>query len=145
MEHTFLLKPGVWTARGHFITPDGAVAQAEGRTGISHEPEAWRLKGFMRVLLDDPIEFSNDYEIEPMEPGVLAAKWVSRNPDLGALRGNFAIAGDAIISVYRSDDGQHEGSETLLLLADGSYLSRGALFSGGELASTWAFILQMEK
>ena len=144
MEHTFLLKPGVWQAQGHFITPDGAVAQAEGRTVITHEPQAWRLQGLMRVLLDEPLEISNDYEVQPMEPGVLAARWLSRNPDLGTLQGNFAIAGDAIISIYRSADGAHEGSETLLLLADGSYLSRGALFSQGQLASTWAFILRRE-
>lgn len=144
MEHTFLLKPGTWNATGHFITPDGAVARAEGRTTITHAPDLWRLQGVMRILLDEPLEFQNDYEITPVDKGALAARWISRNPGLGDLRGNFALAGDAIISIYHSEDGAHEGSETMLLLADGSYLSRGALFNDGRLASTWAFMLRRE-
>jgi len=62
---------------------------------------------------DRPSLHHNRYEIEPFSAGARSTHWVSTNPAVGALRGRFVLAGDAILSFYASPTGRYRGFECL--------------------------------
>lgn len=138
-RHTFLFEEGTWHARGRFMDGEGNEFRAEGQAVITHGDDRWRNDGVMRVLGDDGPRFENLYEVEPFQDGSDITAWTSRNPDLGTLEGHFVVVGDSILSLYRSSDGSHRGTEIMRRLDDDYYAARGALLtSDGEKVSSWA-------
>ena len=88
-----------------------------------------------------PALHHNRYEIEPFSPGARATHWSSTNPAIGALRGRFVLAGDAILSFYASPTGRYRGFECIQQRPDGRYSARGTLLEEDKILSTWALDL----
>lgn len=141
MRHTFLYEPGVWTLSGMFWSGDAEGIAVEGRTEISHGRDCWMLAGRMRVLAAPPVEFVNVYTIETPGRDPLASKWTSENPTLGRLHGVFAVAGPAILSIYRSEQGGYQGTEHLRQITTDQYEAYGVLLMEDRRLSSWHLTL----
>jgi len=93
-------------------------------------------------LRGDPARVThNRYEIEPFSQGARSTHWTSNNPALGALRGRFVLAGDAILSFYSSSTGRYRGFECLKKEDERRYSVHGALLDEDKLISSWAMEL----
>ena len=68
--------------------------------------------------------------------------WESFNPALGVLRGTFELAGNYIVSVYRSDNGVYSGTETLIQTGEYSYDNVGVSFENGRKMSSWTAVIK---
>jgi hypothetical protein len=60
---------------------------------------------------------------------------------LGALRGRFVVAGDAILSAYASPSLRYRGFECIQQRDAKRYSVRGAMLEEDKLISTWALEL----
>lgn len=90
---------------------------------------------------DRPALHHNRYEIEPFSTGARSTHWSSNNPVIGALRGRFVLAGDAILSFYSSPTGRYRGFECIQQRDERRYSVRGALLEEDKVVSTWALEL----
>ena len=79
----------------------------------------------------------NRCEIVPFSPGARSTHFTCINPAIGALRGRFVLAGDAILSLYASVTGRYRGFESFLQRPDGGYSVRGTLLDEDKVMSTW--------
>jgi hypothetical protein len=95
----------------------------------------------LRVKGDRPAMHHNRYEIEPFAAGARSTHWTSVNPAVGALRGRFVVAGDAILSFYSSPTGRYRGFECLQQRDAARYTVRGSFLDEDKLISSWAFEL----
>ena len=141
MNHTFLFQEGTWKAAGNYSGPNNKIIQVEGESKITHLKDKWLLEGYMKLLIDNPIEFQNIYEIVPFEDGKDYTKWRSYNPALGNLFGKFLIISDCLISSWMSEDKNYSGVETLIKIDDNLYHSRGFAYKGEEKLSLWSVYL----
>ena len=141
MEHTFLLRPGLWQVEGDFVDGLGAVTGVEGTAEVRHYPDKWVYEGTLRTITATPQETRTLYEIHPLAPGTIATHWSSASATLGTLRGRFLILDDAILSVYESATGRYRGQDTLFRRSERLYSARGALFDSAKLLSAWSFEL----
>jgi hypothetical protein len=139
--HTFLFQEGTWRAEGEYSDAGGRAAPVSGETTIRHEEKRWLFEGVLRVKGERPALHHNRYEIEPFSPGARSTHWTSSNPAVGALRGRFVLAGDAILSFYASPTGRYRGFECLLQRTEKSYSAHGALLEEDKVVSTWALEL----
>jgi hypothetical protein len=137
MHHTFLYEPGVWTLSGMFWSADGRGIAADGRTEITHREGCWMLAGRMRVLASPRAEFVNIYTIEAPDRDALASKWSSENSTLGKLHGVITAVGPCILSVYRSEQGGYQGTESLRQIARDQYEASGVLLMDDRRLSSW--------
>jgi uncharacterized protein (DUF2147 family) len=95
-------------------------------------------------LRGDPTRVThNRYEIQPFSDGARSTHWTSQNPAIGALRGRFVLAGDAILSFYSSPTGRYRGFECLKKQNDRTYSAHGALLDEDKLISSWAMELTL--
>lgn len=108
---------------------------------MRHEPGKWRFEAVLRLRGDPARVTHNRYEIEPFSEGARSTHWTSQNPAVGALRGRFVLAGDAILSFYASASGRYRGFECLKKEDDRSYSVRGAMLDEDKLVSSWALAL----
>ena len=69
--------------------------------------------------------------------------WSSTNPAIGALRGRFVLAGDAILSSYSSPTGRFRGFECIQRFDEGRYSVRGTLLDEDKVLSSWALELSL--
>jgi len=139
--HTFLFQEGTWRAEGEYRDAGGRAAPVAGETTIRHEEKRWLFEGVLRVKGERPALHHNRYEIEPFSPGARSTHWSSNNPAVGALRGRFVLAGDAILSFYQSPTGRYRGFECLQQRDRSRYYVRGTMLDEDEVISTWAFDL----
>lgn len=145
MNHTFLFKEAIWKAKGTYSDPNNNIIQVEGETKITHLKDKWSLEGYMKLLIDNPIEFQNNYEIVPFKDGKDFTNWKSYNPALGNLFGKFMIVSECLISSWMSEDKNYSGIETLIKVDYKLYHSRGFAFKGDEKLSSWSVELQRIK
>jgi len=138
MEHTFLLRPGLWRVEGEFYDGLGNLTGLEGSAEVRHYPDKWIYEAVLRTMTPTPQETRTQYEIHPLAPGAFATHWSSSSPTLGTLRGRFLFVADAILSSYESATGRYRGQDTLLQRDERRYSARGALFDGARLLSAWA-------
>jgi hypothetical protein len=108
---------------------------------VRHEPNRWLFEAVQRLRGDPARVQHNRYEIVPFSPGALSTHWTALNPALGALRGRFVIAGDAILSFYASPNGRYRGFECIQQRDRARYSVRGSLLEEDKLMSTWALEL----
>ncbi len=98
----------------------------------------------MLRLRGDPTRVThNRYEIEPFSDGARSTHWTSSNPTIGALRGRFVLAGDAILSFYASPTGRYRGFECLKKENETHYSARGSLLDEDKVISSWALELTL--
>ena len=143
MEHTFLLKEGLWRSEGEFIDGAGKRTAVTGEAHIRHYPDRWVYEGVMRAATVPPAEHRTVYEIQPMAPGNFATLWSSKSAAFGTLHGRFIVLGDAILSSYESATGRYRGQDTIVRRDDKRYSARGALFDSQKLLSAWAVELKL--
>jgi hypothetical protein len=142
-SHTFLFAEGTWRAEGEYSDAGGNRFAASGETTIRHEPGRWRFEAVLRLRGDPARVTHNRYEIEPFAPGARSTHWSSVNPAVGALRGRFVVAGDAILSFYESPTGRYRGFEALVQRDERRYVARGTLLDEDKVLSTWALELSL--
>ena len=137
IEHSFLLKEGLWRSEGEFMDGMGKAMAVQGEADIRHHPDKWVYEGVMRTASVPPAEHRTVYEIQPMAPGNFATPWTSKSTSFGTLHGRFIVVGDVILSAYESATGRYRGQDTLIRRDDKRYSARGALLDGGKLLSAW--------
>lgn len=137
-EHTWLFQPGTWTAEGRLWEYGTRERPLHGRSVVRHERKLWEIEGEMEVLGEEPVRLTNTYRLAPPRVAGEVLPWLSENPALGTLSGVFTVAGDAILSFFRSADGGYAGSETMTRLAPDRYRAWGILTADGSVLSTWA-------
>ena len=143
MDHSFLLKEGLWRSEGEFFDGAGTRTGVEGEAHIRHYPDKWVYEGVLRTKTSSPHESRNLYEIQPLVPGNFATTWTSRGVSFGTLHGRFIIAGDAILSAYESATGRYRGQDTILKRDERHYSARGTLLDGGKILSAWSVELRL--
>jgi hypothetical protein len=97
----------------------------------------------MKLLLDNPIELHNRYEIVPFKKDFTSCR--SYNPALGTLIGKFMVVEDTIISTYITENGEYSGSECIIQISDTLYVTKGFAFKGDSKLSSWSVKLSMVK
>jgi hypothetical protein len=143
VNHTYLFKAGLWHAEGEYFDETGRSYPLEGESRITHRNALWYNESEMKIFGSEDIAFSNYYEIIPFHHGRDFTCWTSANDALGKFSGHFVLAGEAILSFFRSEDGSYAGSECLLRTSDIVYRNWGTLFSGRDKLSSW--ILRMNR
>lgn len=142
MNHTFLLKEGFWIAEGDYFDENGNVFSAVGQSETTHQEKVWVNEVIMKVFFDEPVAIAHRYEIDPFGAGKTSTRWKSCNRILGNLAGHFVIAGDSILSLFRSESGRYSGAEWLQMVGEGAYRSRRVLLDGDRTLSSWAMELR---
>ena len=137
MEHTFLLKEGLWRCEGEFLDAAGKATAVAGEAQIRHHPDKWIYEGVLRMVLTPPVEHRTVYEIQPLAPGNFATLWTSKSVAFGTLHGRFIVLGDTILSAYESATGRYRGQDTLLQRDGNRYSARGTLLDAGRILSAW--------
>lgn len=145
MKHTFLLEEGTWESNGTYYDERGNAIPVWGRMEISHTGTRWYNRGLTRLLLEKPVEYRNDYEIDPLAPGEEFTAWQSFNPQTGTLWGSFMFVGDSILSSFTSENSEYRGHEYLLQIDEDTYRNRGFSFRGDEKLSSWTVELKRVK
>lgn len=140
--HTFLLEPGCWQAEGSFHDEHGEKVRATGEATITHAPKIWKNSGHMTIHGTEPATFESHYEIMPFSKDVDSTQWTSLNPAIGQLNGTYTFIDDTILSIFRSEDGEYQGQETLLQVSLDQYRAVGAFFKGNKKLSSWNVILK---
>jgi hypothetical protein len=143
LEHTFLLKEGLWRAEGFFFDGIGTRIAVAGEAHIRHYPDRWVYEGALRTATSQPVEHRTTYEIVPVPPGNFATTWTSKSASLGTLHGRFVLLADAILSSYESATGRYRGQDTILRRDDRYYSARGMLLDGGKILSAWSMELRL--
>ncbi len=142
MKHTFLFRRGKWTGTGTYFDENNNSCPVEGETTIIHEGEIWKNQGYIKLLIEHPVLFKNNYEIIPFKSDEDFTTWTSTNPDIGKLIGKFVIIDDTIISSYHSENLEYNGGEILVKIDDETYKSRGYLFKEDKKVSSHAVELK---
>jgi hypothetical protein len=137
IEHTFLLKEGLWKSAGEFVDGMGKVTAVQGEAQIRHNPDQWIYEGVMRVATTPPTEHRTLYEVQPMVPGNFATTWTSKSASFGTLHGRFIVIGDVILSAYESATARYRGQDTIIRRDDKRYSARGVMMDGGKILSAW--------
>lgn len=141
MEHTFLLKEGLWHCEGEFRDDLGKRTAVAGEAQVRHYPDRWVYEGTLRTAATPPAEHRTVYDIQPLATGAFATLWTCKSPSFGTLHGRFLVLGDAIVSAYESATGRYRGQDTLLMRDEKRYSARGALMDGGRILSAWTMEL----
>ncbi len=137
VEHTFLLKEGVWSVEGEFLDGAGQATAVAGEAQVRHYPERWVYEGTLRAATNPPAEHRTVYEIEPLAPGNFSTLWTSKSASFGTLQGRFVVLGDVILSAYESATGRYRGQDTMIRRDERRYSARGAMLDGGRIVSAW--------
>lgn len=141
--HTFLFRPWLWMAEGKFRDDSGHEFRATGEVQIAHGDVEWKNNGRMTIHKpDEAVPFENYYDIRPFESGSDSTRWTSVNPAIGTLVGQLAIVGDAITSIYSSDDGRFKGQEVLIQKSEYEYQAVGTFYMDGKRLSSWNVTLR---
>lgn len=143
-KHTFLLTEGYWKASGKYWDDRQNEYPVNGQTIIKHFDSKWINKGVMCVYASRSINFTNEYEIEPLQDGNDTLKWISHNPSMGHMFGTFTITDNELVSEYQSEKEQYRGSERFVYQDDNRYKVEGKLYKGGDIISSWSVTLERQ-
>ena len=140
-RHTWLFEPGSWSAAGRFWEKGEIAHDARGTSIVRHLDDGWAIAGTLEIAGDPPLRFENDYRLNAPPAGARVVPWHSVNPSIGTLTGVFVVAGDTIMSSFRSADGAALGSEHLTCVAPDRYQARGLFLASGKVVSAWSMAL----
>jgi hypothetical protein len=136
-DHTYLFKQGLWRADGEYFDAAGNAYPVEGEFRITHANDLWINESRMRIVGNGNTVFRNDYRITPFCEERDFTCWSADNDALGKLTGRLVRAGDAILSLYRSEDSEYAGTESWLRISGILYRNWGTLFHGNDRLSSW--------
>jgi len=143
MEHTYLIKPGKWSARGTFHDHEMGGVEAIGSSEITHNRDEWINKGTISLDRGEGIVMENEYRIRPIKGGEFCTEWTASNSSIGEMKGTFTLVDDSILSLFHSMEGHLRGSEFLVMVGSGIYRVRGTLYGPLGYLSSW--YMDMEK
>jgi hypothetical protein len=143
-KHTFLLKEGYWKASGKYRDDRDNEYPVSGQSIVKHLASKWINKGVMCVYADRSINFTNEYEIEPLQSGKKTLDWISHNAAMGHIYGSFTVKDKEIVSEYQSEKNKYKGTERFVYKSDNKYVVEGKLLKGGEIVSTWTVTLERQ-
>ena len=140
VEHTFLLREGVWEAEGQgYVSAEGRESRITGRTTIRHpSPDVITSEGFMR-LHTAPIAFevAQRFDFRPSDrPNTWS--FVSHNDRVGDMTGEVVFWGDHALIHYASAKGRFRGSELMTRVHDREYTSIGKFIVDGRAETVWS-------
>jgi len=138
MLHTFLLQPSTWDVTGSY-TSMGKTLSVTGKSTIVHHEKTWIIDSF--IQLENGVVLQTDYKVEPLKVSCAGVAFTASSSILGELDGNFTIQDDKIIEVYHTKDQQFTGQETMTMLDENHYISKGTLHQQGIVKSTWSLNL----
>ncbi len=139
--HTYLFKPGLWRADGDYFDAAGNAYPVEGECRVTHADTLWTHESRMRIVGNESTVFRNDCRITPFCEERDATSWSAASDALGKLTGRMVRAGDAILSLYRSEDSEYAGTEFWFRISGILYRNWGTLFRGGDKLSSWTIRL----
>lgn len=142
MQHTFLVEPGHWLARGEFNAGSGDARPVAGEARIEHHRQIWQYSTVMRIDAESPLEWRNVCEVVPFPGGSRWTSWSASNPRLGPLAGRFVLVGDTILSIFQSLDGACHGCESMVFENPVTYRCRGTALRGGIPLACWSVALE---
>lgn len=134
MKHLFS-ESAAWYTTSEFVTPDGKISCAKGKTIISVTEmeitnESWaELDGLRRA---------NHYKITPVSQTRFDSE--SLNPELGKQIGLFSLDRNTLFSKFRIENTTLNGYEIIRREDDICY-AQGALYDNDELINTWTAIM----
>ncbi|HYO78614.1 MAG TPA: hypothetical protein VE010_19295 [Thermoanaerobaculia bacterium] len=134
-DHTLFVREGQWQIAGSIVDVAGNPNIAIGLAVVTHSGALWILEEQVNELL-------NRYTILPLAAGATATNFNGVNGVMGELRGAFIFFDDLILLTYTSTDGVFHGTESLRMLDQSRYETRGALFRDGGHVSSWSYTLQ---
>ena len=135
--HTYLLKPGLWRADGEYFDGAGKAYPVEGESRVTHGNALWINDSRMRIAGNEGTSFRNEYRIAPFIGERDFTGWSADHDVLGKLTGRLILVGDAIVSLYRSEDSEYAGTESWLRISSILYRNWGTLFRGSDKLSSW--------
>ena len=135
--HTYLFKPGLWRADGEYFDAAGNAYPVEGEFRVTHADALWINESRMRIVGNEDTAIRNEYRITPFCEERDSTSWNAANDALGKLTGRLVRAGDAILSLYRSEDSEYAGTEFWLRMSGILYRNWGTLFRGSDKLSSW--------
>ncbi len=138
MEHTYLFAEGVWEIGGSYFDERGKPIPVWGRTTVEHRTDRWFVRGVTKLLYSPPIEYQNNYELDPWKQGEETTAWRSFNPATGTFLGVFMRVADSILSSFTSEKDEYSGYEYFLQIDENTYRNRGFSFRRGDKLSSWA-------
>ncbi len=128
-----------WLATSEFVTPDGMISKATGKSIITvHENEitneSWAQTGY--------IKRQNNYRIKPVS--FFEYHFESINPELGNQIGKFTIDRNTIYSRFNIESTELNGFEIIRREGNTCY-ANGALYDKNVLINTWTAIMTKEE
>ncbi len=140
MTHTFLLRPGSWSAQGRYFDARYRLQTVRGELVVRHEPLHWFVAGALE-LAESGQRLNLACMVAPSNGGA-AATWSCALPGLGDLEGSWELAGRRMFSSYRSRDGAHAGQATFTRQGETAYLAEGELRRADAIVCSWALTLR---
>ena len=140
MIHSFLLRPGAWSAQGRYFDARYRLQSVRGDLVVRHEPLHWFLQGALE-LAESGKRIDLACTVAPSKGGA-SATWSCALPGLGELEGSWELAGRRMFSSYRSRDGAHAGQATFTRQGDTVYLVEGELRRGNDIVCSWEIRLR---
>ncbi|WP_174408431.1 hypothetical protein [Desulfovibrio psychrotolerans] len=142
-RHTYLVMPGVWSAKGNFTDGNGTQHAVSGTSTITHDRGIWYNRAAMLIHTVPPSDMECVYEIAPMMPGSNHTTWTAETLPMGRMSGNFAMVGNTILACAYTPQGT--SMETMRQIDADTYENRGALFMDGILISAWETVLHRQQ
>lgn len=122
---------GVWLTESEFVTSDGKISKAKGKTEISIIGET--IMNHSSAELDGNA-IVNDYKIKVSNNN--RHPFLSKNPALGIQKGFFDVDRNIIYSRFEIENSSLNGFE-VVIRNDNICNAHGALYDGNKLINTW--------
>ncbi|HEX2061674.1 MAG TPA: hypothetical protein VHK90_13115 [Thermoanaerobaculia bacterium] len=133
-DHTLYVREGRWQISGSTIDVAGNPNIAVGLLVVSRSGELW-------IAEEQLNELQTRLTILPLENGASTTRFNGVSGVMGEVDGALAFFDDIILTTYGSKDGAFRGIESLRMLDDDRYETRGALFRDGGHVSSWSYML----
>lgn len=133
-DHTLYVREGRWQISGSTIDVAGNPNIAVGLLVVSRSGDLW-------IAEEQINELQSRLTILPPENGASTTRFNGVSGVMGEIDGALAFFDDIILMTYGSDDGAFRGVESLRILDEDRYETRGALFRDGGHVSSWSYVL----
>ena len=140
MKHTYFFENRKWTLDGTYYDDKGLPCPLYGEVVTSRDGSKITVDGFLRTLLDPPIEVATAFTA--LEVCENSFTYEAQNPAFGTICGNVAALGNFILSFCKSADNVYSGMETLRQIDDYVYENAGACFINGIRMASWVATLK---
>ncbi len=146
MTHSFLMGPGRWILKGHWLERNKEPIIVKGKTIIAWSQDDWFTMVTKLVFPDnDPEEIAFQYRGH-LNLGDKHYTYVLQQSVLGRVEGEGWIGPESIVQRYwvLEDKQRRTGFETFYRLNDDTYLVSSGILAGHYLINTMEAILERQ-